>query len=217
MSRRYKRKGKIAQKALKLAKKNRRDIAGEIKRVDIILGTTDVTNVTTVGVVTLLSDVDQGDSASQRDGDSIKARSLHIKGKIEWQTGGENTTVTIMVIRKDINNDDNPTKHGAIGVETAVLVTVAPNQLIPLASLQWTNRQNWKVLSRDYFVGNPDSQDNLVFEKYIRLNHRVYYDSATASAGARQGNLFLIAISELVAGTTAPHLSFFSRFKYVDN
>jgi len=220
MSKRY-RKGngtkKIALSALKLAKQNKSDIAGELKVIDVEIGTTDITNDATTGIVTLLSDIDQGDGFNTRDGDQVKAISLHMRGKIEWQANGENTGVTIMIIKKIINNDDNPTKHGAAGVETAVLETGANNQLIPLASLQYQNRFNWKVLSRDYFVGNPDSQDNVGFEKYIRMSHKIYFDNGTATNGARTGNIFLVALAETDAGITSPHLSFFSRFKYVDN
>ncbi len=208
---------RLAKAALKMAKSNRRDIAGEIKFVDVNIGTTDVTNADTTGFVTLLSDVDQGDGVSQRIAEQIKCSSLSIKGKVEWQTGGENSSVCVIVLKKILNIDDAPIKYGTQGTETAVLQTGAANELIPLAHLQWQNRYSWKILSRDIFVGNPDSQDNLVFSKYYRLNHKVNYDADDAIVGSRQGSIYLLAYSEEPAGSTAPHLSFTSRFKYVDN
>ncbi len=215
---RYKNKGssKLARAALKMAKRNRRNIGGESKAKDIEVCTTDVTNVATAGFVTLLSDIDQGDERFDRDGNEVKALSLHIRGKVEWQLNGENSAVTIIVLKKLINNDDPPTKHGILGVETAVLITGAVDACIPIAPLLWENRMSWKILSRDTFVGNPDSQDNLVFNKYYRLNHKVYFDNATGSSGAKQGNIYFVAISEQDAGITAPHLSFHSRFRYTD-
>ncbi len=212
---------RLALAALKMAKQNKRNIDGERKFVNIEVGQVDI-DITSTTNITLLTEINQqvasdDATASLREGDDVGVRSLLIRGNIEYQSGGPNAMVRMFILMKLNDTRGTPIIFGSVGNDNTVLKQSVSTHGLPLAPLLWENRRNWKILSDDLFVGNPDSVDNLVFKKYMKFRHKAYYDASTATTGAKKGNIYICLLSNQTVAANQPHISFFSRITYVDN
>jgi len=206
---RYRKSNNKADRALKIATKLKREIDGEKKIRDV--------EQTYVGVpvaplLVLLSDVNQGDTHAQRDGDRIKAWTNHFKGILKW-SATSTWAVTIGIIIKKNNSITAPTINTTAA--TDLLESPANATLKVLASNSWHNRASYKVLWKHTFPANTDSTDAIYLDKFNRLGHRILYNSATAANNDMQGNLWFFAYSD--ATDNYPTIEFYNRFKFVDN
>jgi len=207
--RRYKRSQTKADRALKLANKLKREIDGEKKIKDV---EHTLTGTPIAPQLVLLSDVDQGDTHAQRDGDRIKAWTNHFKGLLKW-SASSTWTVTMGIIVKKNNSITAPTINTVAA--TDLLEAPASATLKCLASNSWHNRESYKVLWKVTIPGNTDSIDSIYIEKFNRLGHRILYNSATAANNDMQGNLWFFIFSD--ATDNYPTIEFYNRFKFVDN
>lgn len=218
MPRRYRNRktNTLAKKAYKLAKTNRRDIAGEVKAHDNLAGThttplyNNLAILNTSGPV-LVSGITQGDDHTSREGDQVKARSLLIRGAIRWQAAQSEAAVRMMLIMKRDNNTYTPTAKGT-GSTTEIVYNMTTDIADVLAPLNWHTRNNYKVLWDDMFIGDPQRLENVIFKRFIRLNHKIYFGADNAPS---KGNLYLLIYSDATAD--GPLITLNSRLKFVDN
>lgn len=207
--RKYTRGKSKADKALRLAKKLKREVDGEKKIKDIEVS---AQNLSTTPFLVLLSDINQGDTHATRCADRIKAWTNHCKAAIEYVSNGQ-WYITLGILVKKNNTVTAPTFVGTAATDLVETAATAIGQT--MASNHWHNRGAYKVLWRMTIPPNTDDIDNLFIEKFTRLGHRVFYNAATASGNDMKGNLWLFAYSN--ATSNYPKLTVYNRFKYVDN
>jgi len=212
--RRYK--GRLTPaKVMKSVKKLRRDLNPMIDHYDKVIN---ATAINVAGAVTDLTDVTarvDGEEALPgfRDGDTIQAKNLLLRGSINWDTEalGPTAMIRMIVLMKKQDNDQALTVLGNTDSSILEDFTVG-DTLDVLAPLSWHARTGIKVLSDDLLIGNPDSIDNIVFKKYFKFNHQVKY---TANNGMARGNIYILFKSNET--TNPPILNIYSRFKYTQN
>ena len=109
-----------------------------------------------------------------------------------------------------------PQIYGGSGTRECLLEQQAATAQNVFAPIHWHNRKSYKVISNNLMVGNPDSVDNVIIEEYFKLNHKCFYDNATATSGARKGNVYLAFLSDQPT-SNFPTCTFVARTTFVDN
>ncbi len=201
-----KRSNSKATKALKLARKNASKLCAEKK---IYQTNTVDSPITNAGIINNLSNIGQGDTYITRDGDQLRCHSLLIRMKLAWNAAAPNAMVRFIIFYKLSDQNIIPSCRSA--TDTAILEGTAP---YPLQPLDWRNRKLYKVIMDELFVGNPDSQDNLVLKRFIKLNHKIMYSSVDAS-GHRKGRIYTAMISDVL--DNPPVITWSTRLKFYDN
>lgn len=193
--------GEVASKALNIALKVKRLLNVEYKTID-----TAVTNnsVSSTASVLPMNAIAQGDSATTRDGNSIKLMSLHIK-YVLFENAAASATAVRMMIVKDL------LPQGAVPAITDILVAsdcVSPMNLL--------NSRRFKVLHKKDFGISTTGEDIRIGDYYTKLNFHTKYDGAGGAATDINNNgIYLILISNQVANL--PTFQYASRIRFVDN
>ena len=209
--RRFNNNSKKVNTAFKLARNNRRLLAGESKHNDIqVIGL----DAAVAESVTLITDVDQAstsDTSNRREGDMIYAKSLTIRYHVKWTDNDLEAILRVLVVQKMGHTTAKPTI--AAGAETDVLENIT---LQTLAVPQWQNRKQWKILMDEIYVGDPTHLENIVVKRYLKLKHKIYYNSSNALAGDMLGNIYIMFFSDQGTAANAPQVDLITRLVYKD-
>lgn len=149
-------------------------------------------------------------------GNQLKCRSILLRGKVLWNSNAPTSTVRLVLFKETADDDTTPQMMSNTGTHDYTLLHYsATDAYKPLAPLKHENTARWKVLWSEILVGNPDSTDALVFERYIKLNHTVYF--ANDQSVKKGGLWFGVIGDQTTASTNAAEVLFWSRIKYIDN
>lgn len=210
--RRYRKKTSSGSLVWNTAKKAARSIMKyylnpESKYFDVSANGVAVTAAT--GVLNLLTQIPQGDGASNRDGSQIRLQRIDVRVSIEnGSTTGINQLVrTIMFYDTQKNVGSNPV--------SADLLQDPSNVRSPL---NFNYRGRFTVI-HDRITPVVGGQANEVVSFGIRkaLHHHVMWDDtgANAATNLRDGHVFLLFLTDAIAAQ--PLFSFYSRTRYLDN
>ncbi len=213
---RYRKRGRYSNAkklntVFKMARNTRRMMSGESKFNDVQVEGGDAA---VAELVILVTDVDQESTVSssvRREGDMIYAKSLTIRYHVKWTDNDFEAICRVLVVQKMGHTPAKPTI--AAGSVDDVLQVSAPQILAPP---HFPNRKQWKILSDDMYVGDPQRLENLVVKKFFKLKHKVYYNSATATAGDLLGNIYIIFFSDQATAANAPQIDMSARLVYKD-
>lgn len=193
-----------AKKALSYSKYLRTLLNVEYKYFDTSKPIAEVLNT---GVITPLTHIPQGDTVSTRDGDSVRAKMLSIKGNMLGSSGGlALQPITIIVFQWFDSSAP------AVG---DILGPGAPN---PISPLNRTRTDKFKVLMRKQWVlsNMPANPDNIKqYSQAIKLNTHVKWN-ATGAANVESGHFYVLEISDATT-TVCPQTRFIARVSYIDN
>lgn len=178
--------------------------------INVETHTVDVShNGTTVdynGNLQLLNPVAQGDTRVNRQGKSIKGKSLSGRGVITIG-GGTNNTVRLMIIQDTMNLGTDPTM-------TDVLETIG-STAAPFSNINQLANGRFKILWSRTLNINAVSTYSQVFKYYLPLSSHQYYDGA-ASTNNQKNSLYLCTISDVVT-TNLPIITSYNRYSFYDN
>lgn len=162
-----------------------------------------------------LTSIPQGTDADERNGNSIRAKSLWVRVNTKADMTYFNNIGTYPSARLIIFIDTN--QDGSAPVPSDVLETVSV-----VSPLNTDNVGRFTIL-KDIFYPLTLGQSTKSFEIYLPLNHHVRYSGPGATAPElRDGNMYLIWISDLPPSgggpiTAAGETDVMSRFRFLDN
>lgn len=194
---------RTSNKALRLARYAVRNLNVEYKFFDT--GSTSALSSTAATILNL-APIPRGDSSSDRDGRSIKLKSLFVKGSLQLNASATTSRVRILIVLKINNNLLAPTALD-------VLDTLQMNSLRNL-----NNTDNIKVMYDKRFVIDVNRQSEIFFQFYKKLSHRQQYEinstAGVATVLERMG-FYIIAFSD--EPTNTPNMLYTSRVRFIDN
>nr|WAE43158.1 MAG: capsid protein [Cressdnaviricota sp.] len=176
----------------------------EQKYVDV---TAVSTSITTTPVTVLLNGIVQGVTENTRTGNSIKAHSLHVKGIIGLTAPATSERVRLMIVKfKEPQN-------GAI-VPSQILETLTPISSIH-SPYNIDSITPYNVMYDHVHIVNSNMVEK-EFNITIPLRcHCTFNNNLGTSADFTKNSFWLMAIGE--NGSAQPTISYYSRFKFVDN
>ena len=190
--------GDVASRALRMANTVRKLINVEKKYFDATQVIAN-TGFTSTGIVYHLTATTQGDTSSNRDGDSIKLTSEQFK--IGVQVGSTNTQIRIILFQDNENAGTNP------GITDLL---EANNVYSPLLH---TNGRRFKVLHDIYDSLNTVNSVNKHYNFYEKMDSHIKYNGA----GTREGNIYIAFLSEQATGAASPTGYIYNRIRFIDN
>lgn len=193
----------MAYKGFKLASQIASVINTEYKSLDVLYTGTPNAG----GDVTLLNDIDAGDTISTRDGVQARMKSLECKW-IADRNGSSTQAATRVRIVFFIWKD--PKTVGLVPALTEILDTTAPG-ILALRNLD--NRHDFVIL-KDYFLNLQGTNTSLHGEWYKELDMKTLWKS-TDGTSVEQGALYVAAYSN--EATNTPSVSVNARVRFIDN
>ncbi len=196
----------VAQKALTLAKKNKKALKGENKSsVGAFSAEAQITD--TVGNIYRMCLVAQGDDYHERIGREIILRLLQVRFSLKTHANDTDSITTIMIFKYVDMDSLLPTMVGTPA--TDVLVSASPLSLLHL-----TNKHRYRVLYREEFIGNPDGRENWVRKVTLKLNNKCSYDGPVDEDQAK-GSIYMGVYTDSAVNNT-PNFEFKSLLKYTE-
>lgn len=151
----------------------------------------------------MVDNISQGAGSSQRTGDSIKLKSLKIKGAIEYNPAG----VTYESVRLIMFYD----KENSISNATDYLQQVGSN-VAPYSSKNIVNIYRTRLIFDKTVTINPTTF-NIPFEFSTQLKDHIHFETASTTIKNNVIKLIIIGQSPI----NGPFVSFYCRTKYLDN
>jgi hypothetical protein len=164
------------------------------------------TSPSTSGHVSYVTNVDKGDSISQRDGDQIRLKSIETRGMYTLNPSATSTTVRLMwVLVKNVN--------GATPAIGDIIETLGSSDVSSLRNLEY--RRNVVILKDMVMVLNSDTPKRYV-KYYRKMDAKLLYNgSATDVTAAESNSVFLVQISD--EATNTPTVELNTRVRFIDN
>ncbi len=183
----------------------RRTIDAELKFSD---NDVDVPIPRTTGAITHITDMVQGDGASQRTGNWIKPVTWYATMIViaDAANAVETNLVRLMAVLWKENDDANP----------ITLAQIVQNVVEPHQGFNIQNKGQFQILwSRAFIIStNPaNSQFQKMYKFYLKPKLKVLYSDAVF----KNNHLFLIAFSDVDTLSNPPVLQFSTRLRYTDS
>lgn len=195
-----------ASTALKVAKSVKRMLNVEYKVTDTVLTASGGAGagIDDAGEVHDLLQIAQGDGQTHRDGNSVRVKSLNIKGGISLGGAATFTKAKVLIVRDSQPNGSTPT-----------FTTIFENSVMSRLYMNRTYPGRFKVVaSRDLKLSTEGGHNEVFFDIYMKLNDKILWQSG-ATADPYNTNYLLCLIAD--QSTNEPAFSIASRCKFVDN
>lgn len=169
------------------------------------------TTFSTTGVCTYLSAIPQGDTAVQREGNSVLCRSIHVKDSIVKNTNALTTKCKIALVL-DTGYGDNAASMAANLVWDSTYIGTS---YAPLAPMQLNTQGRYKIIKVWEFTLTANSNTRLI-DEYIKIYKHIKFDGTGSTASDLSKNAFyLFHISD--QDTNVPTLELINRIGFYDN
>lgn len=152
-------------------------------------------------VVYPLTQMATGDDYKTRDGNSIKASSILIRLSAVLDTSAEQTFVRMLLVRDMEQNTSTPAGSD---------ILESNDYLSPISHV---NGKRFYVMC-DKYLNLTKTGNSKMIKCYKKLYHHIRF-SSSSSTDTREGNLYLLLISDQAVNT--PTIDFTSRLRYIDN
>lgn len=194
----------MAKTALSSANTLRGIINSEKKKHDTVMAS--FTNIDTNGQLVLqVNQISQGDTITQRTGNSILAKYLSVRGTV-FLNGLTNAVFTVYVVQDNQQIGDTPPTFGDIFTQNFGHALLNSNTV-----------GRYSILASKRYALNSGTGQTYLFDQDIPLNHHIRFNGTTAS-DIQKGGLYVLAVSDYVpAATTKPQFAGWSRLTYYDN
>lgn len=170
------------------------------------------------GILTLLTNIPQGNAQQQRVGDRITYKSLEFRLSMFYapSTVATDTThnVRVLIFRWNITNSVSAPSVGVV-LQTAGGVG---DYRATISPINWQAQHQGDITvyhDRIYSVGSSDKAP-VIQMKRKKLRGNCDFDTASPNG---EGAVYLLVISDDITGVHTPSVSyqFYSRIKYVDS
>lgn len=161
------------------------------------------------GGCTVLTNVPQGDTDSQRDGDQVYSRSLEIRCNLQI---GTNTSNLITLIVFQWFPTTVPTTVGVL------FPSAVSSGSAPLSPYNHDYRTQFKILARRSVnligaaASNPDYQKQIVFWIKSGFRRKIQF---LAGSTAANNHIYLLTISDSTTATL-PSIAYIAKYNYSD-
>lgn len=190
----------LAKKAMAGVKALRGIINSEKKFHDYDI----IEEVTTAGSSYGLTDIAQGDTNTTRTGNSIMAKSVQIRGNVQFSNASVKHVVNVYLVHDTQQASDTKPSFSTIFENNNVRSFLNSDTI-----------GRFSILKKWTYV--PTDQTLFQFDEWIDLgNHHVRYNG-TAATDIQRGGLYMVQVSNQPSGTGAPQMVFASRVTYYDN
>ncbi len=152
----------------------------------------------------LLTDIDVGDTNVTRDGNSVGAQSFQIKCQYQINSTAEDCMVRVMVVQSTFG-------------EAIVPILSDINQIgTSLRSFRNVNQtRGYRVIVDRTVALNETGKSIGQISKYVKLRHKLKWNSVTGSSGHVYGQLWFWIFSD--ATTNQPTFDMQCRFRFTDS
>lgn len=193
-----------AYTALKVAQGVAAMVNTEKKYVDVA----NLDNPDSNGAVFFVSGIQEGDDNTQRNGRSVRAKSIEIRGRLELNANTPTVCCRCITFIDWASN----------GVAPAVSDVLKLIDVDSFMNLDNTGKGGRFQVLRNQFMCLSDTGNKMYhYEDYIKLNHHLKYKGTGATvADATQGHLYVLTISDKVTAD-APGFFWQTRLRYIDN
>lgn len=204
----------VASTALKLGK-----FAASVLNVEEkFLDTTHIenTNLTYNGVVTWLTDINQGVGSSERNGQSVLCKSLHYRNNLQS---------LLPATYPSLNS-------ATLGVRVMLIIDTQPDQALPVITdiiagaggtyasfgfLQMNSAGRFTVLMDKTYTLSYQNPGAYIEESFNFKNHHLRWDlTGDTQADVMAGHIYEVLITNN-SGTTIAQSTSFSRIRFIDN
>ena len=164
-----------------------------------------------------LTDISPGVDFNQRNGRSIKAKSLQLRYVVKFPDSStlDHVTVRIVVVMtKSLEGNTVPLASDIYEYDAA-----AKQQMVnAFRANQTDNALRYTVLMDKRLTLDKDYKSEIVISKFIKCRHHIRWIGSTGTDYG-YGHLFTFYIvdNDNTAGTNTVQVQAQSRFKYVDN
>lgn len=190
----------MAYKAYKTASYLAGLINVEKKFCDVSFAPTAVNNT---GNSSWLSSISEGTDYNQRNGISVKAVSLSLRGSVQLPPSVANEGQQIRLILVRDTEDTIP----GFGDLLEAVTTYSP--------LNHINVSRFQVLWDHVYTLSAAGTTVVQFRKYFKCSDHIKWSNTTT--GIREGHFYLFYVSDGTGATSNPLLNFYSRMRYIDN
>lgn len=190
----------MASKALRMANYFKQIINVEHKHSEVgYLGET-----VSTGIVTHLTPIATGDDPDERNGTSVLARFLNIRGEIRWNTSSPYQRCRIVIIRDNQQVDD-----------TSPTLTEIFNENNPLSHLSVADPGRFKILAQRNFTADMQKLTTSFHITY-KMQYHLRFNGTAGTDISKNGTYLCLMTSDITTGEGA-NLEYISRLTYVDN
>ncbi len=175
----------------------------ELKTADSVITTT----ATTTASFSELTNLAQGDTINQREGQEIQLQSIQIQGTVVKHASNTGFGHARFVVFVDMHNQDQTPAVGDLLTATAPLVN---------ALFLTINRGRFRILMDQHIVYGKDAVPNFqgdvaFIKRFINYRGRVRYESASATS-AQSGSLWVMVLDN--EGTNGATFNVRIRIRY---
>lgn len=161
------------------------------------------------GYVQHLSNIAQGTSRTSRNGISIYAKSIFMRGTVQADDTPNTNHVRLMVVMDTMNTGTTPTGADVLDGVGAINT--------PFSPLKQTSSGRFKVLWSKIFALSKVSNYSQVFKAYIPLNKHIKY-TGTLGTDEQKNQIYLMAFSGVApASGNEPTVTTYERISFYDN
>lgn len=200
--------GQVAKTAFNIAKGVASVVNVEYKYFDKTTTLSPDTN----GLVYHISNIPAGDDANQRNGRSIKVKSLYLRGQFAINPNYVTTSpvypsyMRLLLIKDNENN-------GAVPAVSDILEAVDWN-----SPLKINNGSQFTVMKDKLISLDPNDQRSKIFKYFKKHSDHIKYKSTgSAITDSRNGQYFVMVLSNETSATQLPYFKFYSRIRFIDN
>ncbi len=186
-----------AEQALRIASSLQRAV--EVKYIDYISGGG---VVDWDGKLVILNDIAQGLSDTERTGDRVHLRNVHIRGWMELN-GAASSELRMQVIWDKQNTTAAPSN----------ILSVTGNSIAPISSRLWDRRYEFKILS-DRRLTVDQYHPHVPFQFTMRLDKNTQYQAASTTI--QTGALKFLFISNINPVNVQPLIWYHIRTEFTD-
>ncbi|HAG6118910.1 TPA: hypothetical protein HFC92_005492 [Escherichia coli] len=158
--------------------------------------------VSTTGNIIHLTGISIGDSANEREGNSIFMRSISARFNTTCNSSATSSFIRMILI-EDLQQvaDTGPTMASVLQSDV-------------MSSLNSTTIGRYKVLYNKLYTVNNTDKKSIVWTKYWDIKHHVRYNGSGV-ADIQKGGLYLLLLSS--EATNTPTITYNIRLGYYDN
>lgn len=158
------------------------------------------------GSINHITAIAGGSGENQRNGNSIFARYVSLRGVVNSDPAAAVSTVRMLVIIDKDSDSGTPTFNEILGGAGTIFA--------PFANINDDNRRRFKVLTTKLMTFSNAGQQSIPFKAYIPLKHHVRWNSST-STDIDKGHVYVVFVSTVATNT--PSMVLQSRVAYYDN
>lgn len=179
----------------------------ELKKNDQALSSTAVSYSGLVGLQ--LTNIDQGDQRTARNGVSILCKSVFIRGVVNADDTPVSNNIRLMVVMDTMNTGTAPSLSDVLESTGGALA--------PFSALKQISAGRFKILWSKLLTVSKVTNQSQVFKAYIPVNKHVKYQG-TSGSDEWKNQIYFMAISSVIgSGGSEPTVACYARTSFYDN